>query len=169
VTTAIADGRPALSYEIRPTAPDDLAFVRDTWRESNHGAQGRRRRLPWAAWKLLYGSVIDDLLSRADVYTIAAYDDTRERPIVGWMAWTPGKVPAVHYVYTRFDDRRHGVAHALLRSPLAQLGGRLVYTYLGARPKGGQRGDEVLAASLGRRGVSTMHVPIRDWLKAVRV
>jgi hypothetical protein len=113
--------------------------------------------------------VIDDVLAREDVFTIAAYDDSRQRPIVGWMAWTPGKLPAVHYVYTRFDDRRQGVAMALLRSPLAALGDRLVWTFPGVRLKGSeQRLDAVLASSLGRRGVSAMHVPVRDWMRTVR-
>lgn len=166
--TAIADGRPALTYAIRPTKPDDVAFIRDTFRESQHNASAGRKRLAWAAFKLLYGSVIDEVLSRDDVFTIAAYDDSREKPIVGWLAWTPGKISAVHYVYVRHQDRHAGVAMALLRSPLAELGDRVLYTFPGVRQKGGMRLDQELAIALGKRGVSVMHVPVREWLRTVR-
>jgi GNAT superfamily N-acetyltransferase len=166
--TAIADGIPAASYAIRPTSPDDLRFVRDSWRESAHRAASMRR-LPWAAFKLLHGSVIDDLLGRPDVYTIAAYDDSRAKPIVGWLAWSHGRVPAVHYCYTRFDDRRAGIATALLRSPLAGLGDRMIYTCKGVKPKHGDSMDVVMESALRRRGVAVAYVQIREYLRTVGV
>jgi hypothetical protein len=111
--------------------------------------------------------VIDQLLASEDVYTIAAYDDGRERPIVGWMAWSHGRIPAVHYVYVRHGDRHGGVAAALIRSPVAELGNRLVYTFRGMR-HGATTLDLVMVDALGRRGVAAIYVPIREYLRAAR-
>ena len=81
-----------------------------------------------------------------DVWTLGAYDE--DGNVLGWIAWTPGRISVVHYVYVRHEARRAGLAMRLIDA--AQLGPRLVYTFRGVKPNGGPSLDRVLAdASAG--------------------
>lgn len=167
MTVAISDGRPASSLEIRATTVGDVAYIAETWHRSVL-RDSRRARAAMAIDRAVRGhTVIDQLLAREDVFTLAAYDDTRERPIVGWMAWSPGRIPAVHYVYIRHGDRGQGVAMLLLRSPIAELGNRMVYTFKGMRGGSGETLDTAMVAALERRGAGVLHVPIREWMRSL--
>lgn len=159
MTARVSDGVPQAPVAMRPTGAEDVAFIRSTWRESYHRAP-QRRRMPWAAYKATYGLVIDQLLAREDVWTLGAYDEAGN--VLGWIAWTPGRISVVHYVYVRHEARRAGLAMRLIDA--AQLGPRLVYTFRGVKPNGGPSLDRVLADALGRRGVGVAHIQIREFL-----
>ena len=123
---AVADGRPEPDLEIRALEVDDVVFVRDSWRESYKTAP-QRRTMSWPAYKATYGRAIDRLLEREDVLILGAY--SADGRVKGWIAWTPGGVPTVHYVYVRDALRRLGVAGRLIRA--AELGRRMVYSLRG--------------------------------------
>jgi len=160
----ISHGKP-VAIDIRATTVGDVPYIAETWHRSVL-RDSRRQRASMAIDRAVRGAtVIDQLLAREDVFTIAAYDDGREYPIVGWMAWSPGHIPAVHYVYVRHGDREAGVAMVLLRSPVAELGNRLVYTFHGMK-RGTETLDLQMVNALARRGVAAVHVPIREYLRA---
>lgn len=155
----VTDGLPTEALDFRALGAADLPFVRDTWRESYHRAP-QRSRMPWAAYKATYCVIIDQLLDREDVWTLGAYAANGD--VIGWIAWTPGRLPVVHYAYVRHGARRAGVLTQLMRK--AELGARFVYTFRGVKGRG-ESIDRTVTAALAKRGVSAVHVQIREFLR----
>jgi hypothetical protein len=160
------------SMSIRPASPDDLAYVRSTWREGHKNSPGAER-MRWPEFKATVGKQIDAVLASPGVQVLAAYADNGR--VIGWLAYTPGRsVSTVHWAHTRFEldgepCRRRGVMTALLDR--AELGKRFAYTFRGARRGGGARrpgrGDPLdltLAAWLRGRGVTAVYVPVEEFL-----
>jgi hypothetical protein len=180
-----------LAVDIRPPADEDIAFIRATWREGHRQSPGMQR-LPHHAFKATRGKLIARLLDHRETHLLAAYvpsDDPRwpER-VAGWIAWTPGRVPALHWVYVRAGEngyRERGLAALLFEQ--SGIGGRLVYTFIGAqRPEkmvrvhtadgtdrmlgrkwGGKPYSELLVEAGMRRGVACAHVDAIEWLEAM--
>jgi GNAT superfamily N-acetyltransferase len=145
--------------DIREVVADDVLFVRRTWRETFHNAPGKRR-MPWAAFKATFGVAIDRLLEDPDLWILGAYDAGAR--LRGWIAWTPGRVPTVHYVWVRRESQRQGLASRLIAE--SGLGPRWVYTHRGVKLPGGTSADVAVAAALAKRGVTAVYVPARTYL-----
>lgn len=179
------------TVEIRPAEDQDVAFIRATWREGHRQSPGMQR-MPHHVFKAQRGVLIDRLLARADTHLLAAYvpsDDSRwpER-VAGWIAFTPARIPALHWVYVRAGEngyRGRGLAEMLFEQ--SGIGGRLVYTFVGAqRPErmvrvrtddgadrllgrkwGGRPYSELLVEAGIRRGVAAAFVDVSEWLEAM--
>jgi hypothetical protein len=145
------------------------------------------QQMPWWTFKATRGVFIDRLLGRDDTHLLAAYvpsDDPRwpER-VAGWIAWTPGRVPALHWMYVRAGEngyRERGLAGLLFEQ--SGIGGRLVHTFIGAqRPEKmrriydkdgklatrkytGRPYSELLAEAGAKRGVYAAYVPVEEFL-----
>jgi len=177
-----------LAVDIRPPADIDVPFIRATWREGHRQSPGMQR-MPHHVFKRTRGALIDTLLGRNDTHLLAAYvpsDDPRwpER-VAGWIAWTPGRVPALHWMYVRAGEngyRQRGMATLLFEQ--SGIGGRLIYTFVGAqrpdrmvkvqtadgakmlgRKWGGKPYSEVLLEAGARRGTFAAFVDINEWLE----
>lgn len=172
--------RPPLDLVYEPARPDELAFVRCTWREGYRQAPGMAK-MSWRHFKADRAEVIKRILDRSDVRVLVARDDGADH-IAGWIAYTPDRrrdpsvawsVPTVHWIYTRHEHRRRGIAGKLLEH--ADLGPRLIYTLRGAgtsvryydRDKVRCQGvtyDEIMVKSLRRRNVYAEYIEIGEWL-----
>jgi len=176
--------------DIRPAADEDIAFIRATWREGHRQSPGMQR-IPHHVFKLQRGVLIDELLGRDDTHLLAAYvpsDDPRwpER-VAGWIAFTPGRVPALHWLYVRAGEngyRRRGLAELLFEQ--SGIGRRLVYTFIGSqrpdrmvkvrtadgdrllgRKWGGKPYSEILVEAGVKRGIAAAYVAVAEWLEAM--
>lgn len=161
----------APSLVIRPAGAAELGFVIATW-QTEHG-KSRDGYMSRENYKRLHKPAILDLLNREDTWLLGAFRGAR---MVGWIAWTPGRLPAVHFAYVHHTERRKGVFTALLRD--AMVGNRFVYTFRGARLKhragriaklrnkqsnSGPSYDERMVEALARRGVFAAFVPVSTW------
>ncbi len=158
---------PLLALDIRPVVdPADRGYVRFTWVESSHGSP-RHHNIPWPIYKQSVGKQIASLIDRSDVNLLGAYEPGGF--VVGWLAYTPGRVSTVHYVATRADlkgeaMRHRGVATALLKA--AELGKRIVYTFQGTRRHRNLPPMDVALIEWARaQGVTATHVPLNEWLR----
>ncbi|MGN6107244.1 MAG: hypothetical protein ACTHU0_19205 [Kofleriaceae bacterium] len=168
---------PGNQLEIREMGPDDLAFVRATWRESYKHAPVVER-MPWPAYRARICPVLYSLIERHDVSLIGAYD--MDNRILGWLAWSPGRsISTVHWAYTRDHMgeeklRRRGIMTTLLDA--ADLGPRFLYTHKGEHRRGGGGADrrrryfprpldEEVVDWLRSRGQIAVHEDIHEWLK----
>ena len=175
------------TVDIRPAADEDVPFIRATWREGHRQSPGMQR-LPMHVFKMQRGRFIDALLSRADTHLLAAYvpssDPRWPERVAGWIAWTPGRVPALHWMYVRAgenDYRQRGLATLLFEQ--SGIGQRLIYTFVGAqrpdkmvkvhtadgdkllgRKWGGKPYSEVLIEAGARRGVFGAFVDVTEYL-----
>jgi len=145
--------------DIEPLDSNDTAFVRHKWRACFHLAPGKRR-IPWAAYKATFGAMIDALLERDDTWILAAYD--ADRRVRGFIAWTPGNTPVVHYVWVRPRTERQGIAMRLIDE--AQLGPRWWYTFRGVRVGSDASTDAHLVAALAGRGIEAKYLPAAKYL-----
>jgi hypothetical protein len=160
-----------LVLDIRLAAVEDLSFVQKCWREehklSPHGAG-----MAWSAYHRLYTPIINELIARDDTQILCAYGehDGRRDAILGWLAFTPGKLPAVHFAYTRGSLRQGGIFTRLLDA--AGVGKRFLYTFAGKLPAYHKRNapsrDKVVSAALVKRGVYPTFVEANEWLEGVR-
>lgn len=166
LTTPPRPSLPDPVREIRAIGAAELPFVLDTWRESHMRSPGQ----PWG--ELYHRHVmptIERLLRREDVWIIGAFGPFKSDPdaILGWLAWTPGELPAVHYAYVRGALRKHGIFNALLRD--AMVGRRMLVTSRGQLPKYTRRKgatyDKRVIDALARRGVGTVYVDLVEWLE----
>ena len=106
---------------IRDATPDDLAWIYSTWlgnATSDGYLEHTTARLLsdcprgefYPRWRSLVGRILS--FSRVSI----ASHEADPTVICGWLCWTPGSPPWIHYVHVRRRMRRHGVAKALLSS-----------------------------------------------------
>ncbi|MFA4972819.1 MAG: hypothetical protein WC683_09415 [bacterium] len=119
---------------IRPAAPDDLAWIYSTWLGTatsdgylEHTTDRRVRECPRAEFFPRWRALAGRLLSRSRV-AIATHE-ADPTVICGWLCWTPGSPPWVHYVHVRRRMRRHGVARALLEAAKIDRSARALYSH----------------------------------------
>jgi hypothetical protein len=146
--------------DIRRLGLDCVGFVVSTWEEAHRSGT----HLPWPAYKRLHVPIVRHLVNRKDVRMLGAYDGER---IVGWIAWTPGRLPAIHFAYVRGHERQRGIFGRLLSA--ADVGGRWVYTHKGAAPQKAKRTsptrDVTVLQALARRGIYGTYVSADEWLE----
>lgn len=154
-----------LAVHVTELAAEDVGYALASWREAHHQTPNVSR-IPWPAYKQLYGQQFERILRDPGSLTLGAYTDDE---LVGFLAATPGKrVDVLHWVQVKFKNRsgehirRRGVMTALLEA--AELGDRFVYT-LRARRDGKRTLDDILADKLAARGVVAVYSPFREWLK----
>jgi hypothetical protein len=156
-------------FTIRPTGGDDLPFILDSWSKAHR--RGLGMDMAADAYKRHVQPSIIAILGREDVLTIAAYGEHDGRPdaILGWLAWTPGPLPTVHFAFVRGAHRQRGLFRSLLDD--ADIGQRFLYTFRGSRPKFDRKAttaDERIVPKLARRGVFATFVDVTEWLEAKR-
>jgi hypothetical protein len=161
VATAELDG-----LVIREAGAVELGFVISMWK--NQHRRSRDGYMSIANYRKIHEPTIRELLADQSTWIVAAYRGER---LIGWLAYTAGKLPAVHFAYVRPEERRRGVFDAMLDK--AMIGRRFVYTYRGALPKpGGGRSktgvDEKVVEALARRGVYAAFVSVDQWLEKKR-
>ncbi len=162
--------RDATTLTYRPASGSDVAFVKATWQQSSLRTPGMPP--PNGATKRMVAPVIDALLRRPDVNIVGAYGQHDGRPdaMIGWIAWTWGQLPAVHYAYVRGPWRLKGVFNRLLKE--AMVGNRFIYGMRGELPKFGRRRalsrDKILVEALAKRGIFATLVPTEQWLEKMR-
>jgi hypothetical protein len=159
VATAELDG-----LVIREAGAVELGFVISMWK--NQHRRSRDGYMSIANYRKIHEPTIRELLADQSTWIVAAYRGER---LIGWLAYTAGKLPAVHFAYVRPEERRRGVFDAMLDK--AMIGRRFVYTYRGALPKAG-RGksgvDERVVEALARRGVYAAFVDVNSWMEKRR-
>lgn len=114
---------------VRPAGPDDMALVLDSWARSfrlparrarlgvlevdSYVELGPKRALAPTVWSRALRGAIEALVARAAI--AVAYHPTQPGVVVGWVAFEEQPEHAVlHYVWTRPETRRQGVARRLL-------------------------------------------------------
>lgn len=153
----------ATALTLRPPGDGDYAFIRSSWRES-HNVNGSGPKMSWRAWKATHGQDMDDLLRRPDVAVLLLVPEDDPRTIIGWICWSPGRIPALHYVYVRPQHRTRGVGRALFAA--TGMGDRLIYTFRGPRRRRDPATvDVVLAQQALRRGLVASFVDAREFLR----
>jgi hypothetical protein len=155
--------------DIRPVGGAELPFILDSWASSHMRSPGQ----PFgAAYQRYVLPQVKELLNRDDVWIIAAFGpyQARQDAILGWLAWTPGELPAIHYAFTRGAMRKRGIFSALLDK--AMVGRRWLYTHKGQLPRYGRKSaptyDKKVIAALARRGVAGVYVDASEWLERMR-
>ncbi len=169
MTAALATA--PLILDIRLAAVEDLPFVQKCWREehklSPHGAG-----MAWSSYHRLFTPLINEIIARDDTQILCAYGehDGRADAILGWLAYTPGKLPAVHFAYTRGGKRKQGIFTRLLDA--SGIGKRFLYTFAGKLPSYSKRNapsrDKVIVKALVQRGVYGTWLDANEWLEGVR-
>jgi hypothetical protein len=157
------------AYSIRAVGGAELGFVLSSWTQSH-------MRSPGQPLGELYMRLIrpntEQLLAREDVWIIGAFGPFDGKPdaILGWLAWTPGELPTVHYAYVRGALRKRGIFNDLLDK--AMVGRRFIVTHKGQIPKYKRRNaptyDKRVISALERRGIAAVYVPIGEWLERMR-
>ena len=162
----MTDAPQTAELELRRLGVAEIGYAVSSWEATHRSGT----RLPWSAYKKLHVPVIRHLINREDVNLLGAY---RGEKIVGWMAWTPGKLPAVHYAFVRDGEKRKGVFGAMLDA--SEVGRRWIYSHRGEEAKNpnvepGELGrrttlDRVILPALARRGVYGTFVDATEWLE----
>lgn len=145
-----------LRFEIREAFESDREFILDSWRKS------WRKRSPLNE-HFFTESVRKGVLSEPDTHFAVACAEYNPHRIWGWICWTPGLVPTVHYVLVRPADpwvedgepqalRGNGIAWALLAT--AGVTRELVYTM---RPRPDSGLEALLLEAAKRRGVTAIY------------
>ena len=120
--------RAPLAARLRAGKPEDLDYVRSSWRKSNaHTAESRRV----VSYALSMRRFIDRLLARNDTALTVACDTEDEDALYGWLA---AKAPdTLYYLFVRFPMRGRGLARRLVEA--AGLAARAVhYTHRPTMP-----------------------------------
>jgi hypothetical protein len=159
----------APTFTIRHVAGAELPFVLSSWTDSHMRSPGQ----PWGdLYRKLSQPTIKELLNREDTWVLAAIGPYEARPdaVLGWLAWTPGELPAIHYAYVRGALRKRGIFNALLKE--AMVGRRMLATFRGQLPRYRKRKtltyDKKVIEAMERRGLAVAHVPIDQWLERMR-
>lgn len=92
---------------------DDVPLVMSSWLRS--WKRGRHTRsMAQASYYEYARGIVNRLLSRDDVRVRVAVDDGDDARILGWLCWSmAGRLPVVHYCYTKQEHRLHGVLRGL--------------------------------------------------------
>lgn len=176
------------TVDIRPAADEDVPFIRATWVEGHRQSPGMQAS-PFWMFKQRRGALIERLLARPDTHLLAAYvpssDPRWPERVAGWIAFTPGRVPALHWLYVRAGQngyRERGLAGLLFEQ--SGIGRRLIHTFIGAqRPEkrvsvrtndgtdrlicrkyAGAPYSEVLAEAGVKRGIASVYIPVEEFL-----
>jgi hypothetical protein len=159
----------APSFTIRPIGGAELPFVLDSWCQSFMRSPGQ----PFGAtFKRHVQPTIVELLNRDDVWLLGAFGPGPHGPdtLIGWLAWTPGELPAIHYAFVRGQLRKRGIFNALLKE--AMVGRRMLATFRGQLPRYRNRKaptyDKKVIEALARRGIAVAYVEISTWLERMR-
>lgn len=126
---------PASPYRVRCATGDDMPLVFDSWAKSFKLPRPRkmpavgpvsadsfmvladRRMLAPNLWREALNWTIERLAEKCGIAVAYHVDDSRV--VVGWVAFDIGEdTTTLHYVWTRADFRRQGVARLLLDTVL---------------------------------------------------
>lgn len=181
-TSAAVDAS-ELRLTMREHRDTDLPFVLSSWAASWRLSQSAKR---WrgAAYRGFFDDVITGGLFRLPEtrIVVACLEDDPDA-IIGWLCYTPGRLPVLHYGYVRRDIpqawgaqggtpcRRRRVFSDLVAC--AQVTDALVYTFRPCerrhrndnRIMGVERG---LLDAADRRGIVARHRPIEEFLGRTR-
>lgn len=100
------------AFGVRVFAPDDVPFVMDSWLMSERDSVGHQEG-PY--FVRLQKAMQRAILARPSTQVLIAYPHGDPETIVGWAVFSP---TTLYYVFTRFHNRRFGVARLLLASLL---------------------------------------------------
>lgn len=159
---------------VRDSAPGDLPYVIDSWRESWR-VGSRNRRLPRPAYNGLFDElVVRGVFALPETRVMVSCDDQAEDVVLGWVCYEPGSIPTVHYAVVLGERavsmRRRGIFTTLL----AAIGVRdaMVYTFRPPdhrhwwdRKKRDLEGDLVKAGK--QHGITAHYHSVRDYLRGV--
>lgn len=162
----VADPAPILRFELRSALPTDMDFILDSWRKS---WRKRARRFDHA----FALHVRQGLLTQPDTQIVVAAAEYNTHRIWGWVCFTPGLVPTIHYVLVRPVDfwaegdvavrslRGNGLFWTLLAA--AGVTREFSYTF---RPRSEEGLEQVLLTAADKRGVIATYRDIeRDFLR----
>ena len=115
---------------IQPTEPEELSLIYSSWKQSTlwSSSGSAKRSCLWprvtqAQHYILATVVLDDWLKRAAV-CLTARAEAAPTLALGWvMAGIELDTPTVYYCWVKPQYRRQGVAKALVREALVQMGG----------------------------------------------
>ena len=119
--------RAPLAARLRVGKPEDLDYVRSSWRKSNaHTAESRRI----VAYSVSMRRFVDRILARNDTALTVACDVEDEDALYGWAAT---KAPdTLYFLFVRFPMRGRGLARRLVEA--AGLVGNVHYTHRPTMP-----------------------------------
>lgn len=107
---------------IRPANDADLPFVRDSWKNaaykhveavlylSKHG-----KKPTWEIWKSLFPGVMDRILSHAQLHVVCSSEERSQILAFAVTERLDNGTPVLHWVATKKQLWRHGLAEILLR------------------------------------------------------
>lgn len=160
----------APTFTIRPIGGAELGFVLGSWCQSFMRSPGQ----PFGSgFKRHVQPIIEELLARDDVWLIGTFGPYDGRPdaLLGWLAWTPGELPTIHYAYVRGALRKRGLFNAMFKE--AMIGRRFVYSHRGQLPRykksrNAPTYDKKVLEALARRGIAGVLVDANEWLERMR-
>lgn len=113
-------------FRIEPAAPDDLAYIRDSWRKSYRDSP-RTGKWPATAYAVFIADLMDRQLKRSRV--VVARPESWADGVLGWLCaeQQPDQF-VLHYVLVRPEFRNEKVMTSLIKS--LEPNGKLVFSCL---------------------------------------
>lgn len=139
---------------IRPPLPSDQGYIAATWARSVLSTHAHQRHLSSRTGEQV-GKQIDRVMDRYDTRALVACRASDPDFITGWMIYVEGpRIPTIHYLYVRRDERGVGIAAQLLaRIGVDRLHG-VVCTSHGPS-----------SASMRGRYRASVHLPLDEFLR----
>jgi hypothetical protein len=170
----VAAEAPAIRIVPRALRADDERFVVDSWRRSWRNSNDTRRESGRAYHALFEDVVLRGVIAEETTKFLIVASEGDLDEIVGWICYTPGSIPTVHFGYVRAETRTtkqpvrlSGVFSAMLH--FAGVTDRLVYTFRPAeRPHPRDNRtlgvENALLAAAHKRGIEAIYRPILEFL-----
>lgn len=165
---------PPMRVTVRNAIESDRAYIMDTWRLGWRMSETcRRMRGEYTA--LFDDTVRYGVMAQPDTSYLVACSPNDQSWIWGWLCFTPGPVPTIHYGHIRpyiandlggrTELRRHGLFTRMLAA--AGVRRELVYTFrpterknrFDKRPMGVEAG---LLAAAKRDGITAVFLPVAE-------
>lgn len=117
-----------MTIAYRPADLDDAPFIVSTWSRAFKPSRSAGM-IASEDWERVMHPQIQKLLTRPNVRTIAAFENTDPAFLYGWIAGdTEGDTPVVYFVYVKESFRRAGYARGLFAALGVDPARRFRYT-----------------------------------------
>ena len=131
MTTNTPEASESPLFPIRKLRPTDVAYIADSWVRSCR-SQYPISEMPAKVIKK-FGERVCALVSVAEV--LIAHDPQNDDVIYGFICYEKGlflgqNTPTLHYIYTRRDFRKLGIASALFQAAFKDEQAPIAYTQL---------------------------------------
>lgn len=175
MTTALAQAQSPMRVTVRNAIESDRAYIMDSWRLGWRLSE-ECRRMRGREYKAVFDDIVRfGVMAERDTQFLVACSPGDQSWIWGWLCYTPGPVPTIHYAVVRphvesdvggkTELRRIGLFTRMVAA--AGVRGELVYTFrpterkneYAKRPMGVEVG---LLAAARRVGITAVFLPVAE-------